>query len=57
MTTKRRCPNPKGCDGELYARADDVPGLWCPKCGYVFRSQKRDDSAGTGRPGETPKRP
>ena len=35
MTTTR-CPNPKGCDGELYARADGVPGLWCPKCGYIF---------------------
>ena len=36
MTTINRCPNPRGCDGELYARADGVPGQWCPKCGYVF---------------------
>jgi hypothetical protein len=30
------CSNPKGCDGELYARADGITGQWCPKCGYVI---------------------
>lgn len=37
MTTINRCPNPAGCDGELYVRADGVPGEWCPRCGFIFR--------------------
>ena len=36
MTNSKVCPNPKGCDGELYARADGIPGEWCPKCGYII---------------------
>ena len=36
MTNRTVCPNPRGCDGELYARADGLPGQWCPKCGYLL---------------------
>jgi len=31
-----RCPNPRGCDGELYARTEDGSTLWCPKCGFAY---------------------
>jgi FADH2 O2-dependent halogenase len=56
MNTKARCPNPKGCDGELYARTDGVPGMWCPKCGYVFSSERSDNAAESERSKATPKR-
>jgi hypothetical protein len=36
MTTNAKCPNPKGCDGELYARSEASGESWCPKCGYVL---------------------
>ena len=36
MTMNTKCPNPRGCDGELYARADASGDAWCPKCGYVL---------------------
>ena len=36
MMTSSRCPNPAGCDGELYARAESSGEAWCPKCGYVL---------------------
>ena len=56
MNTKARCPNPKGCDGELYARTDGVPGMWCPKCGYVFSSERSENPAESERSKATPKR-
>lgn len=37
MTTRAKCPNPRGCDGELYARADASGDEWCPECGFVYR--------------------
>ncbi|HET9793475.1 MAG TPA: hypothetical protein VFS34_03350 [Thermoanaerobaculia bacterium] len=40
MTTSGKCPNPNGCDGELYARADASGEEWCPKCGYVLHAGK-----------------
>jgi hypothetical protein len=36
MTMNAKCPNPKGCNGELYARADTSGESWCPICGYVL---------------------
>ncbi|HKB69287.1 MAG TPA: hypothetical protein VKH46_00465 [Thermoanaerobaculia bacterium] len=51
MTTRAKCPNPKGCDGELYARTDPPGEAWCPKCGYVFR---RQDAPGNSRPEPKP---
>jgi ssDNA-binding Zn-finger/Zn-ribbon topoisomerase 1 len=47
MTNSTVCPNPRGCDGELYARADGLPGQWCPKCGYMLSA----DSASGKRAG------
>ncbi len=35
MTTMSKCPNPAGCDGDLYARAE-TGDTWCPKCGFVL---------------------
>ena len=51
MATRTKCPNPKGCDGELYARTDAPGEAWCPKCGYVYR---RGDAP---RPAPEPRSP
>jgi predicted RNA-binding Zn ribbon-like protein len=51
MTKSKVCPNPKGCDGELYARADGVPGDWCPKCGYLLSDGSSGKGPGCSNPG------
>jgi len=50
MTNRTVCPNPKGCDGELYARADGLPGKWCPKCGYRIAGQSASGPRGCPNP-------
>jgi len=51
MTNSTVCPNPKGCDGELYARVDGLPGQWCPKCGYVLSDGASGKRTGCSNPG------